>query len=354
MEAVGSKLMTVELNEIRESARQVLGELDLAALEEKTWPLVLELGWLLVSVPEEFGGLDQGLSGACALYQEMGSRLTSGPFLSSMLAIDALAHGTWPDRESWIERLTTSDFVTVPLAQAAVSIARNSTGKATVSGVASAAASADKASNILVWSADEEYLALVPLSQQGVELIPQPTWDTTRRLFDVRFKDVTVDDKLIAGGAAAEQLVQRLLTQRDFALAADAVGGANALLDMTVGYLQERKQYGRPLAMFQALKHRCADLKMLTSSAEALLLDSLARLDGKTVDAAAETMGKAAKYLACSVYAHVAEEAVQLHGGIGVTSDHSCHLFLKRALLNQHLGRRGDSYELDIAASLLK
>lgn len=144
-----------------------------------------------------------------------------------------------------------------------------------------------------------------------------------------------------------------IATQRDFALAADSVGGATALLDLTVEYLQARKQFGRPLAMFQALKHRCADLKVQTSAAEALLFDSLSRLDGQNAGTEAETMGKAAKYLACSVYSRVAEEALQLHGGIGMTSDHSCHLFLKRALLNEHLGRRSDTYEVDLAADLL-
>jgi alkylation response protein AidB-like acyl-CoA dehydrogenase len=64
-------------------------------------------------------------------------------------------------------------------------------------------------------------------------------------------------------------------------------------------------------------------------------------------------MGKTVKSLACSVYSRVAEEALQLHGGIGMTSEHPCHLFLKRALLNEHLGGRCDSYELDIAAGLL-
>ncbi len=104
--------------------------------------------------------------------------------------------------------------------------------------------------------------------------------------------------------------------------------------------------------MFQALKHRCADLKALTAAAEALLLGNLDKAVHGS-DAEAEVMGKQAKSLACSVYFRVAEESLQLHGGIGMTSEHVCHRFLKRALLNAQLGRPNGSYDLDIAASTL-
>ncbi len=145
---------------------------------------------------------------------------------------------------------------------------------------------------------------------------------------------------------------------RDFGLAAESVGGAAALLEMTVEYLQTRQQFARPLAMFQALKHRCADLKALTEAAGALLQNSLTRAvgqDGHWKPAPeAVRAGKAARQLACKAYARVAEESLQLHGGIGMTSEHDCHLFLKRAMLNEHLGRAPGSYEEGLAAGLLE
>jgi alkylation response protein AidB-like acyl-CoA dehydrogenase len=167
-----------------------------------------------------------------------------------------------------------------------------------------------------------------------------------------------LEEKLtLARGAAAQALTARVATQRDFALAAEAMGGANALLELTVDYLNTRMQFGRPLALFQALKHRCADLKALTAGAQALLSDSLDRMGVHTDDdglaAGAELMGKQVKLLASAAYARVAEEALQLHGGIGMTSEHVCHLFLKRAMLNEHLGRAQDHYEADLAAQLL-
>lgn len=339
--------MTSELNELRGAARRVLGEAGLAADESKIWSLVLELGWLLVAVPEELGGLGQGFAGACAFHEEFGRALGTAPYLPAMLSIDALCATTRADRADWIERLSTRDFVTTPLADASLTFDGRH-----LHGTAVAVPSADTASHVLVRATAGDCVALVPLIQPGIERIARPTWDETRRLFDLRFSGVELDrDLILAGGADARALSRRLAVQRDFALAADAVGGAAALLDMTVEYLKTRRQFGRPLAMFQALKHRCADLKAQVCGAEALLQDGLVRAGDALDGAAAEAAGRKAKLQACTVYARVAEEALQLHGGIGMTAEHACHLFLKRALLDEHLGRAG--YEQDIADACL-
>jgi alkylation response protein AidB-like acyl-CoA dehydrogenase len=346
--------MSSELKELQESAQKVLGEVGLAADEGTLWPLVVELGWLLVALPDDLGGLAQGLPGACAMYVEQGRSLGTAPYIPAMLSISAIAHGRLADRDTWLERLTAGgELVTTPLADSALRIAAESSGKVKVSGQATALLSADKASHVLVCSGDADCVALLPLRQPGIDLVARPTWDATRRLFDLRAAEAEVDDALVlARGDAAKALAARIAVERDFALAADSVGGAAALLNLTVEYLQTRRQFGRPLALFQALKHRCADLKVQTEAAEALLLDNLKRL-GEASAAEAGALGKAAKSLACSAFARVAEEALQLHGGIGMTSEHPCHLFLKRALLNENLGGARGSYELDLADGFL-
>ena len=346
--------MNADLVELQQSVRQVLAGAAVPADEQTTWPLLVELGWLLVSVPEELGGLGQGPSGACVLQIEMGRRLAAVPCLPAMLAIDAVCQSGLADRESRVERLTGGDYVAAPLAECALSLEQTGAGKARLTGLASAVPSADRASHALVWTTAGDCVALVPLGQPGVQATERPAWDTTRRLFDLRFTGMELDEQLVlARGPAAQALTRRLTTLRDLALAADAVGGANALLELTVEHLQVRRQFGRPLALFQALKHRCADLKTLIAAAEALLLDSLGRLGDSIGGAEAELKGKTVKHLACATYARVAEEALQLHGGIGMASEHQCHLFLKRALLNERLGRQDDRYELDIADGLL-
>lgn len=338
-----------ELNELRDSARDVLDGLGLAADENKVWPQIVELGWLLVAVPEEHGGLGQGLAGACAFHSELGRSLAPAIYSGALLALDAVCQSAAANLDQWVERLTTTECASASLADSALELKARK-----LSGTFAAVPSADRADHVLVTTADASLVALVPLAQVGIERIARPTWDATRRLFDLRFNAVSLDGALVlAEGDAARALVQRIAMQRDFALAADAVGGAEALLAMTVDYLQTRRQFGRPLALFQALKHRCADLKMLSVSAQALLQDTMGRA-AEGADDAAAGMAKIAKLHACTVYAQVAEEALQLHGGIGMTAEHACHLFLKRALLNEHLGQGSGRYELDIADALLR
>jgi alkylation response protein AidB-like acyl-CoA dehydrogenase len=191
--------------------------------------------------------------------------------------------------------------------------------------------------------------------QAGVQLTERPTWDVTRRLFDMQLTRVApAGQEILARGAAARALIARLQVVRDFSLAADAVGGAAALLDMTVEHLQTRQQFGRPLALFQALKHRCADLRTQLAAAESLLLDGLVQSANEPGDAAAGLRAQKAKFLACTVFSTVAEEALQLHGGIGMAAEHPCHFFLKRAMLGEHLGEREYGYERVIADRFLE
>ncbi len=339
--------MNSEIKELHESARQVMDGIGLAADEQITWPTIAELGWLMVSAPEELGGLGMGLAGVCALQLEQGRGLATVPYLPALLSIEAIVHGELADKESWLERLTTGEgYVAAPLADSQIKV-----GDAlTLSGVLTTVSSVDRASHVLV--ATNDVVALVPV--ESAQVTARRTWDETRRFSDLRLDGVAVDKALvIASGDAAKTLTQRLATLRDFALAADAVGGAAAMLAMTVDYLQTRQQFGRPLALFQALKHRCADLKALVEAADALLHDNLARVGDELAGADAEALARAAKQLACSAYATVAEEGIQLHGGIGVTEEHPCHLFLKRALLNEQLGR-GDCSAQALADGLLQ
>lgn len=347
--------MDAELVQLNDSARQVMTGLGLAAGEQRAWPVITELGWLMVSTPEELGGLGMGLAGASALHIEIGRGLGTVPFLPQLLAIDAVSCSPLAQQEGWLENMMMGQrLVTASLADSFLQVELMDNGALKLNGTATAVPCADTASHVLIETADAGYIALVALEQPGITITGRPTWDVTRRLFDLQVTDLVLDSQLIiAKGDAVRQVSRRLSILRDFALAADAVGGATAMLEMTVNYLQTRQQFGRPLALFQSLKHRCADLKAATEAAQALLHDSVAGavdVAGDTVvNTATEMKALAAKQLACATFVTVAEESLQLHGGIGMTSEHDCHLFLKRALLNEHLGRQRDSYEIALA-----
>jgi alkylation response protein AidB-like acyl-CoA dehydrogenase len=174
--------------------------------------------------------------------------------------------------------------------------------------------------------------ALIPLSAPGVTVVERPVWDKSRRLFDVVLSGHAVDPALVlARGDAAQAIHDHTSPSAHLALAADSLGGASAALAMTVEYLGMRKQFDRPLAMFQALKHRCADLKIMIGATEALLWTRARDETASGVDFGA------LKAHATDVYRAVVEEMIQLHGGIGLTEEHQSHLFMKRAMLNLQL-----------------
>ena len=152
----------------------------------------------------------------------------------------------------------------------------------------------------------------------------------------------------LARGVLAASACTALATHLHFAIAADCVGAAGALLEQTVEHLKTRRQFDRPLASFQALKHRCADLKVTIQAAEALLADYLSRLEGAPWGERL-ALARAAKSIASSAFRSVAEEAMQLHGGMSMSAEHNCHLFLKRALLNEQLASQNDACDLAVA-----
>lgn len=315
--------MSMTREELQDSARRAFGDLGLAADAEKSWSLIAEMGWLMMAVPEELGGLGLGGEAAGVIHTEIGRALVPGPGIAQLLVIEALAAADGAEaRDSLLERAMGGEVMTTALAPARSD-----------SGALSCVPDADRASHVLVSGPDR--VALVPLD--AASLIHQPTWDETRRLFTVQLGDAS--GTVLAEGEAAAALARRLDGSLAFALAGDSLGAAAALLEMTVEYLKTRRQYDRPLALFQALKHRAADMKTWLSAAEALFWSSAAAPEPDRV-----ALG-ALKAHATSAAARIAEEAIQLHGGIGVTMEHPCHLFLKRVMLDAALGGDNDDWE---------
>ena len=137
------------------------------------------------------------------------------------------------------------------------------------------------------------------------------------------------------GGA----LRSRLIDLGAIALACDSAGGAGKVLESTLAFIKERKQFDRLIGSFQALKHRCADMLMRVEASAVsvgMALEAYAREQQDAPVAASE-----AKFFAGDSYVQVAQEGLQMHGGVGFTWEYDCHLHLKRALLNQAL--LGDS-----------
>lgn len=296
--------MSMDRSELQDSARKAFGEAGLVPDADASWANLSDMGWFMMTVPEAQGGLGMGAEAAGVIHYELGRALVPGPTVAQMLVIEALAAA---DQDELLARAMGGEVMTTDLCHTL---------------------DADKASHILLVSDDR--IAVAPIAS----VTHHVSWDETRRLFDV----TTGDETVLISGAEAKALADRLRANLLLALSADSLGGAEAALNMTIDYLKTRRQFDRPLAMFQALKHRVADLKIAHRAAEALLWN---RATGRP--SLPET--GALKAHCTTVYARIAEEAIQLHGGIGLTLEHPCHLFLKRAFLNCSLGGDADHWE---------
>ena len=175
----------------------------------------------------------------------------------------------------------------------------------------------------------EPALAAVDLDAEGVTVEPLPTLDQTRRQATVQLAGAPA--ARIGGGAAAARARDLLAV----AHAVEAVGAAQRCLDITVEYLQERVQFGRPIGSFQALKHRCADLAATLEAARSTAYYATWAVDGAPEELA--ELAPLARAVCGEALWHVAAESIQLHGGIGFTWEHDAHLYFKRAKASELL-----------------
>ncbi|MEX1147691.1 MAG: acyl-CoA dehydrogenase family protein [Sphingomonadales bacterium] len=301
------------------------------------WARMAELGWFGIGIDEDHGGLGLGLREMAILYEELGRSLRPLPVLETMLAASALTMGGSGDQYArWLPGIAAGDLkaATVLPVGERPELTFGEGGRLT--GTVVDVPFADVADILLVpvcTANGQRAFAVLEPTKPGLSIDPQPILDLTRTFARLTLDDVTVaDDRLVFLDDAQWDA---LLDHANLALACDAVGGIDHVLSMTVEYLKVREQFGRPLGSFQALKHRCANWKVLQEAVTALAGSAVDMIAGGEVSAAEKAAS--AKYYANDVYAAVAGDAIQLHGGIGFTWEHACHLFLKRAKLNQVL-----------------
>jgi alkylation response protein AidB-like acyl-CoA dehydrogenase len=350
-------ILTPDQDEIRSVARRFLedhysSEQLRARLAQEPgasrWSEIVELGWAGIALEEERGGAGYGFVERCLLLEEMGRVLLPEPFLSSaVLAADALAAaGTDAADELLAAIVAGSARATLVAAgdllggaDAAAGIAARGEGEeASLSGPGGLVIDGLEAGVLVVAGAAPDGgtgLFSVEGDGPGVARTPVALVDATRRVAEVSFDNAPAR-RLDAGGAG--ELLARVLDRGAISLSAEMVGGAQRCLDLTLQYMQERKQFGVFIGTFQALKHRLADAYVEVESARELVYLAADVVQGG--DAASVPLAAAAaKAAASDCYVKVAGEAIQLHGGIGFTAEHDVHLFYKRALVSaQALG----------------
>jgi alkylation response protein AidB-like acyl-CoA dehydrogenase len=168
----------------------------------------------------------------------------------------------------------------------------------------------------------------------GVSIQRSLLADTSRSLGSVALANVALSDVHVLAEGCGPGLDDELLRLAAIALAADALGGGNAVLAATIDYMGTREQFGRVIGSFQALKHRVADHKAALEAARGLV-EHASALPAEAPNALLAAL--TAKQHVTRIAAEVARDCIQLHGGVGFTSEYVPHIYLKRAKLNEVL-----------------
>lgn len=293
--------------------------------------LAAELGVAGLLVPESLGGAGAGAREAAVVMEEIGRAVAPVPFLSSAV-VATVALLTAGDTET-VSALACGEVtaaLVVPLTTAPWDAVTGLPGADGLSGVVNTVAGAAEADVLVVPVAGVDGVELHTVSRDatGVDVSPVLALDMTRPLADVRFSGAA--SRRVGAGADA---ITAALQLGVALLAAEQLGLMQWCFDTTLRYVKERKQFGRAIGSYQAIKHRLADLWFEVSSATSAAryaADTNARGDQDSAVAAS-----VAQAFCSGAAVHAAEECVQLHGGIGMTWEYPAHLYLKRAKSDQ-------------------
>jgi alkylation response protein AidB-like acyl-CoA dehydrogenase len=330
------------------------------------WQRATEIGWATLLVPEELGGgsvSGEGVRDLVDVATELGRSVGPGPLHPVNVVLAGLVDATdGPDHGELIDALVSgasiaSWAVYEPGSQwnpAAPGLTASASGAGFVlSGVKDRVESALQADVFLVTASTENgpLQFVVSTSAPGVAVEASGSLDAVKQYGTVTFDNVEVSaDAVVGSPASTAALIERQSQIANLLQVAETVGALDTVFNFTVQWAFDRYSFGRPLASYQALKHRFADMKLWIEA-------SRATLDGATQ--AVQDRADNAPYLVSVAKSYVGQrsveivqDAVQLHGGIGVTWEHDLHLFLRRVTVNRQLfGTPGEHRRL-IASQL--
>jgi alkylation response protein AidB-like acyl-CoA dehydrogenase len=275
------------------------------------WRKLAELGVVGLTIPEEHGGAGMDEVDLVLILEEAGRSLLPEPLLETTAVGAPLLARAGSDelRSRWLPHIASGE--------AGVTV-----------GLAGSPYVADATADLVIL---EREGALHVVTQDRLTLQPLRSMDGARRLFAVTAE--LGDDTVLSTSPADARWAS---DHAAAATAAELVGVAGAMLDMTVGYVKQREQFGRKVGSFQAVQHKLAETLMLVESARAAVYYAAWALASDAPDAS--IAASVAKAYASDAERRANAEALQLHGGIGFTWEHDLHLWLKRgkALELQH------------------
>jgi len=312
------------------------------------WRKMAELGWMGLVLPEEYDGMGMEFMDLIVLLEEMGRNILPGPFFCTVVlgGLTILNGGTEEQKKEFLPKVANGEMIlTMALTEPSATYE--------ASGVMTKAVAKDDAfvingTKLFVENAHiADYLVcvtrtgdgaspeegitlfLVDAKSPGIKCEVMPTIGADK-LCEVVFEDVSVPRQNMLGELdRGWPIVARTLEQATVAKCAEMIGSAQAALEMTLAYVKERVQYGRPIGSFQVVQHYCANMWINVDTGKSILYEAAWRV-GEGLPAAKEVA--VAKGWINEVYKFVAERGVQCHGAIGTTRDHDMGLYYRRAM----------------------
>jgi alkylation response protein AidB-like acyl-CoA dehydrogenase len=314
------------------------------------WRRGADLGWTSLLVSEAHGGGSiggDGLTDLAIVAYEFGRHAAPGPLAVVNVVAGTLSEIGGPQHEGVIDAIVSGTSIATwclneprpneRIDQLAFDI-HTEGDEVVLNGVKRPVESGGQAGSFLVTGRNGTGLTqvLVPADTPGLSVAPMDTVDLTRRFSVVTFDRVRLPRSALVGeeGQALEQM-RRQLQWSVCLSSAEAVGAMQAAFDMTVEWAFDRYSFGRPLASYQELKHRFADMKMWLEAGHAISDAATQAVASQAADA--PELVSAAKAFIGEFGGELIQDCVQIHGGIGVTFDHDIHLYLRRHTVNRAL-----------------
>lgn len=292
------------------------------------WRKLAEQGYTGIIFPEQYGGVGLGVVELALLMEEAGRALLPGPFFSTVALAGSVlqAVASNEQKEKFLAPICQGQArATVAFLDAGASWDVAETQMTAVNGRLKGEKLFVTDAAIADWIivAARNGVFLVDAKADGVRMSPMLGMDATRKLYAVQFDN-----------AAGEKIgdpegLARALDVATVALAAELVGGMQRSLDITVEYAKTRKQFGKPIGIFQAVQHQCADMYLETESARSAVYYAAWALQENAPDAAAAV--SIAKIYASDAARTVGNRGIQVHGGMGFTWENDLHLYYRRA-----------------------
>lgn len=329
--------------------RAFAADLDDEACE--VWAALADLGVSGLLIPEIYGGLGLSLLEAALAAEALGAHVTPSPFLGAavLAPLAILGSGNDAQKARWLPRLASGEIV------AGAAISEGVSGSREGARVVADRGRLDgkslfvidgHAADLLVVADATGGLHMVEAAAPGLEIISLTTIDLTRRLCEARFSN-TPAEPMNANDPKAT--LSRLRDAAWTILAADMLGASQALLEKAVDYAKDRRQFGRVIGSFQAVKHMCAEMVAALEPCRALVWYAAYAWDRDTADSAL-TAAHAKAHLS-EVSRFVARTSTEVHGGLGITDLLGLHYWFKRVGLSRQL-LGGPEHVRDTAARL--